>query len=254
MERLMPRFRFGHIDPAAVEARRARRGPGYEFYQIVPTNIMLVTTVLGIKDFTREAVEAAIPNYWNCVEALAEEKVDVFVLGGTPVSAQLGRARVVRLLKEAEDKTGIRGDAPLEAAIAAMKHLGLKKLAVGGRWTDEFNQAVIRYLEEGGIDVVGITKRGQWGKEAFAMSFEQGLKLALEVGREAARLAPDAEAILVPGGATMSLHVIPAIEEEFGKPTFTRTSAEVWRNLVHPGIIPRVTGWGQLLASGKQPE
>src|SRR5689334_16499617 len=90
MEKLMPKFRFGHIDPAAVEARRARRGPGYEFYQIVPTNIMLVTAVLGIKDFTREAVEAAIPNYWNCVEALAEEKVDVFVLGGTPVSAQLG--------------------------------------------------------------------------------------------------------------------------------------------------------------------
>jgi maleate isomerase len=219
MERLIPKFRFGHIDPAAVEARRARCGPGYEFYQIVPTNIMLVTAVLGIKDFTREAVEAAIPNYWNCVEALAEEKVDVFVLGGTPVSAQLGRARILRLLKEVEDKTGIRGDAPLEAAIAAMQHLGLKKIAVGGRWTDEFNQAVIRYLEEGGIHVVGITKRGQWGKEA---SFEEGLKLALEVGREAARLASDAEAIFVPGGATMSLHVIPALEEEFGKPTFTR--------------------------------
>jgi arylmalonate decarboxylase len=252
MERLMPRFRFGHIDPAAVEARRARRGPGYEFYQIVPTNIMLVTTVLGIKDFTREAVEAAIPNYWNCVEALAEEKVDVFVLGGTPVSAQLGRARVVRLLKEAEDKTGIRGDAPLEAAIAAMKHLGLKKLAVGGRWTDEFNQAVIRYLKDGGIDVVGIQTRP--GAGSLSHVVEQGLKLALEVGREAARMAPDAEAILVPGGATMSLHVIPAIEEEFGKPTFTRTSAEVWRNLVHPGIIPPVIGWGQLLASGKQSE
>jgi maleate cis-trans isomerase len=253
MERLIPKFRFGHIDPAAVEARRARRGPGYEFYQIVPTNIMLVTAVLGIRDFTRDAVEAAIPNYWNCVDALAQEKVDVFVLGGTPVSAQLGRPRVVRLLREAEDKTGIRGDAPLEAAIAAMQHLGLKKLAVGGRWTEEFNQAVVRYLEDGGIKVVGITKRGQWGKEAFAMSFEEGLKLALEVSREAARVASDAEAIFVPGGATMSLHVIPEIEEEFGKPTFTRTSAEVWRNLVFPGIIPPVTGWGKLLASGNQP-
>jgi maleate cis-trans isomerase len=214
---------------------------------------MLVTTVLGIRDFTRDAVEAAIPNYWNCVDALAQEKVDVFVLGGTPVSAQLGRPRVVRLLREAEDKTGIRGDAPLEAAIAAMQHLGLNKLAVGGRWTDEFNQAVVRYLEDGGIKVVGITKRGQWGKEAFAMSFEEGLTLALEVGREAARIASDAEAIFVPGGATMSLHVIPVIEEEFGKPTFTRTSAEVWRNLVLPGIIPPVTGWGKLLACGNQP-
>jgi maleate cis-trans isomerase len=249
VDRLIPRFRFGHIDPAAVEARRARRGPGYEFYQIVPTDIMLITAVLGIKDFTRDAVEAAIPNYWNCVAALAEEKVDVFVLGGTPVSARLGRSRVVRLLREAEDKTGIRGDAPLEAAIAAMQHLGLKKLAIGGRWTDEFNQAVIRYLDEGGIEVVGITERGQSGKEAFSMSLEEGLKLALEVAREAALTAPDAEAILVPGGAAMSLHVIPAIEEEFGKPTFTRISAEVWRNLVYPAVIPPVTGWGKLLAA-----
>jgi maleate cis-trans isomerase len=248
MKSLIPKFRFGHIEPAAAEARKARRGPGYEFYQIVPTNIMMVTSILGIKDFTHDAVEAAIPNYWNCVNALAEEKVDVIVLGGTPVSAQLGRPRVVRLLREAEDKTGIRGDAPLESAIAAMQHLGLKKIAVGGRWTDSFNQAVIHYLEDGGLKVAGITKRNQWGKEAFGMSFEQGLELALEVGRVAARIAPDAEAILVPGGATMSLHVIPVIEEEFGKPVFTRTSAEVWRNLVHPGIIPPVSGWGKLLA------
>src|SRR5262245_29970412 len=162
MNTLIPKFRFGHIDPAAVEARRARRGPGYEFYQLVPTNIMLVTAVLGIKDFTRDAVEAAIPNDWNCVEALAQEKVDVFVLGGTPVSAQLGRSRVVRLLKEAEDKFGIRGDAPLEAAIAAMNHLGLKKIAVGGRWTDDFNQSVSRYLVVRGINVPGIPKYAQW--------------------------------------------------------------------------------------------
>ena len=214
---------------------------------------MLVTAVLGIKDFTREAVETAIPNYWNCVDALAEEKVDVFVLGGTPVSAQLGRSRVLRLLKEAEDKnrhTWRRASGSRHCSDATP---GIEKDRRGGRWTDEFNQAVIRYLEEGGIKVVAITKRNQWGKEAFAMSFEEGLKLALEVGREAARLASDAEAIFVPGGATMSLHVIPAIEEEFGKPAFTRTSAEVWRNLVYPGIIPPVTGWGKLLASGKQP-
>ena len=82
------------------------------------------------------------------------------------------------------------------------------------------------------------------------MTFEGDMDLALEVGREAARTFQDAEAILVPGGATMSLHVIPAIEEEFGKPTFTRTSAEVWRNLVYPGIIPPVKGWRKLLASG----
>jgi hypothetical protein len=74
MERLIPKFRFGHIDPAAVEARRARRGPGYEFYQIAPTNIMLVSAVLGIKILPGEAIENAIPNYWNCVDAWRQKK------------------------------------------------------------------------------------------------------------------------------------------------------------------------------------
>ena len=45
------------------------------------------------------------------------------------------------------------------------------------------------------------------------MTLEEGLELALEVGREAARTWPEAEAISVPGGAAMSLHVIPALEE-----------------------------------------
>jgi maleate cis-trans isomerase len=80
------------------------------------------------------------------------------------------------------------------------------------------------------------------------MTLEQGLDLALDVGREAAKIAPEAEAISVPGGAAMSLHVIPALEEEFGKPAFTNMSVEVWNQLVRPGIIPPVQGWGRLLA------
>jgi hypothetical protein len=68
----------------------------------------------------------------------------------------------------------------------------------------------------------------------------------------AARSFPRAEAISVPGGAALSLHVIPALEEEFGKPAFTNLSTEVWNDLVRPGIIPPVKGWGRLLAMGLQ--
>jgi maleate cis-trans isomerase len=82
------------------------------------------------------------------------------------------------------------------------------------------------------------------------MTLEQGLEMALEVGREAAKTWPEAEGISVPGGAAMALHVIPALEEEFGKPTFTNMSAEVWNDLVRPGIIPPIEGWGRLLADG----
>ncbi|HEY3118796.1 MAG TPA: hypothetical protein VGK54_18800, partial [Chloroflexota bacterium] len=56
-----------------------------------------------------------------------------------------------------------------------------------------------------------------------------------------------AEAVWVAGGAAMALHTVPAIEEEFGKPTFTNLSAEVWNGLVRPGVIEPIAGWGTLL-------
>jgi maleate isomerase len=247
---LLPRFRYGVIHPRANET--FQRGPGYLFYRLVPLDVMELSAGLGLENYTPEGVEKAVRNYWKCVETLAREKADVIIFGGAPISAVLSRPRVLELLRQTKEKTGIPADAPLEALIAAMQHLGLKTLAVGSRWADAVNEAIVKYLEDGGIKVVGITKRNQWAADAFALSLEEGLNLALDVGREAANVAPEADAIAVPGGAAMSLHVIPAIEEEFGKPTFTNMSVEVWNDLVRPGIIPSVKGWGRLLANEKR--
>ncbi|HXK28867.1 MAG TPA: hypothetical protein VJ646_11485 [Candidatus Binatia bacterium] len=246
IKKILPRFRYGVIHPRAHEA--LQRGPGYQLYRLVPLDIMELATGLGLENYTPEGVEKAVKNYWNCVELLAKEGAQVIIFGGAPISAVLTRPRVVELLSRTKEKTGVPADAPLEALIAAMKHLDLNKLAVGSRWADKVNEAIVKYLEDGGIKVVGITKRNQWASDAFAMTLEQGLDMAVNVGREAAKIAPEAEAISVPGGAAMSLHVIPALEEEFGKPAFTNMSVEVWNQLVRPGIIPPVQGWGRLLA------
>ena len=242
---LLPRFRYGVIHPRAHED--VQRGPGYQFYRLVPLDVMEISTGLGLENYTEEGVERAIANYWRCVDLLAQEKSDVIIFGGAPISAVLTRPRVVALLNQTKEKTGIPADAPLEALIAAMKHFGFTRIAVGSRWADKVNDAIVRYLAHGGIEVVGITKRNQWASDAFAMTFEQGLDMALEVGREAATSWPDAEAVSVPGGAAMSLHVIPALENEFRKPAFTNMSVEVWNDLVRPGIIAPVQGWGRLL-------
>lgn len=250
IEKLMPRFRYGVIQPRAHE--EVQRSRSYQLYRLLPLDFMEISTGLGLENYTEEGVEKAIKNYWTCVDRLAKEKVDHIIFSGAPISAMLTRPRVIELLRQTKEKTGIPADAPLEALIAAMKYLGLTKLAIGSRWADPVNNAIIRYLEAGGLKVLGITKRNQWASDSFAMTLEQGLEMALEVGREAASTWPEAEGISVPGGAAMSLHVIPAIEGEFGKPAFTNMSAEVWNDLIRPGIIPPVQGWGKLLANSRQ--
>ena len=246
---LLPRFRYGVIHPRAHED--VQRGPCYQLYRLVPNDFMEVSTGLGLENYTKEGVEKAIGNYWTCVERLAKEKADLIIFSGAPISAMLTRPRVQELIAQTKERYGIVVDAPLEALIAGMKHLGLTTLAVGSRWADPVNNAIVEYLAAGGIEVLGITKRNQWASDSFAMNLEQGLEMALEVGREAARTSPKADGVSIPGGAAMALHAIPAIEDEFGKPAFTNMSAEVWYDLVRTGIISPVKGWGKLLAGEK---
>ena len=129
-----------------------------------------------------------------------------------------------------------------------MALLGLTRVAIASRWAAEVNDALAAYLEDGGLQVVGVTTRGQWAREAHDMTLEQGMQTALDIAREAAR-SPGAEAVLAPGGATLTLHLIPAIEQEFGLPAITNLTAEVWQGLVHTRAIEPVQGWGKLLAS-----
>jgi len=251
--KLKPRFRYGAIHPRAHED--PKRNSSYQLYHVVPLDVIEISTGLGLEDYTVEKVEKAIKNYWPCVERLAKEKVDLIIFSGAPISATLGRPRVVELLRQTKEKTGIPADAPLEALIAALKHLGISKLSVGSRWADKVNDSIIRYLADASIEVVHITKRNQWAADAFGMTIEEGLKTALEVAREAGAAAAGAgaEGVFIPGGAAMSLHAIPAVEDDFHKPAFTNTSVEVWHDLIRPGIIPPVEGWGCLLANKQRP-
>ncbi|MGZ5718765.1 MAG: aspartate racemase/maleate isomerase family protein, partial [Burkholderiales bacterium] len=66
---------------------------------------------------------------------------------------------------------------------------------------------------------------------------------------EAMCKAPDADGLLLPGGAWRSLAAVPTLEEDFGKPVVTNPIAQVWR-LISKGVAPPVRGWGRLLANG----
>jgi arylmalonate decarboxylase len=251
--KLKPRFRYGTIHPRAHED--PKRNSSYQLYHVVPHDVIEISTGLGLEDYTVEKVEKAAKNYWSCVERLAAEKVDLIIFSGAPISATLGRARVVEMLRQTKEKTGIPADAPLEALIVALKHLGIAKLSVGSRWADKVNDSIIRYLADAGVQVVHMTKRNQWASEAFGMTIEEGLKTALEVAREAGSAAAGAgaEGVFIPGGAAMSLHTVPAVEDEFHKPAFTNMNVELWNDLIRPGIIPPVEGWGCLLANKQRP-
>jgi hypothetical protein len=118
-----PRFRWGGVTASGGSSRVAI-DMSYEFNKIVPDYVMQITGGKGTsRPLEQGKVDEAIANYWDAVEQLARAKVDVIILRGVPVSAQLGRDRVVDLLGETERRYGIRATSSLEDILAAMRHL-----------------------------------------------------------------------------------------------------------------------------------
>ena len=238
------RFIAGSISPLGADSR-----PMPMPEPLLPPDVKKVSSELDISDYTTERVDEAIrTRYWACVDELVRQGANRITLTGLPISSQLGRPRVLELLEETTRRTGVAADAHGEASIDAMRHLGLKRIAIASRWSEELNRKLTAYLTSAGFEVLAVTSAGQWARQAGSMSIEAGVKLAFQLAREAMREAPEADGLLLPGGAWRSLAAVPILEEDFGKPVVTNPLAEVWR-LISQGIAPPVKGWGRLLAT-----
>ena len=248
IQRLLPRYRYGVIAPGTGGLQR---GEDYQFYRLAPPDIMQVTVGLGVRDYSSANVQQAMAAFWSCVNTLADEGANSIMLSGVPVSAALGRARILELMEEVPARSGLAFGATLEAIVAALRFLGTPRIVLASRFPAEANAAIAAYVAEADIEVVASTQRELTLHQARELSLEAGMQLALDVGREAAALAPDAQAVIIPGGATLSLHAIPALEAELGKPVIVNLSAEIWHALIHPAVVPTVEGWGCLVADRK---
>jgi maleate cis-trans isomerase len=239
-----PRFIAGTVMPAGAD-----RLPHPQPQPLLPPDVQRISRALEITDYTHEGVNDAVGRrYWDCVDELIQQGAQSITLAGFPIAAQLGRERTLDLQAQTTARTGVTADSQAEATIAALRHLRCHRVAVASRWADALNERLVAYLEQADIHVLAITSANQWGKQAFSMSIEEGVKLAFQLGREAMRRAPQAEALFLAGGAWRSLAAIPILEDDYEIPVLTNPIAPVWR-LIHAGIAPPVQGWGRLLAS-----
>ena len=80
-------------------------------------------------------------------------------------------------------------------------------------------------------------------------------ELALDLGRQVLRAAPEAEGLLMPGGLWFAIHAVPMLEQEFGKPVLLNilsTTCNALRSTpkrFYPSSPRADARWGRVLAS-----
>ncbi len=247
MSVIAPWYQLGYVIPHVYTDLDA-----YQFYRVAPEGMMLVTTGLNLTEYSLAAVERELPALWDRFDVLAKKNVDRIALSGVPVASALGRAKMREILAEAEARTGIACDTDLEAHIATLAHLGADRIALATRWPDAVNGALTRYLADAGVEVVTCRSHARTLAENKRSSAADDYELALKLGREALQAAPDARALLMPGGLWFAIHAVPQLEAEFGKPVLLNILSTTWAALHAAGTrmaYPPEARWGTVLAS-----
>jgi len=214
--------------------------------------MMLMTTGLDLKDYTLAAVERELPVLRQRFDLLAKKKVDRISLSGVPVASALGRKKTREILAEGEARTGIPCDTDLEAHIATLQHLGAKRIALATRWPEAVNAALTRYLTDAGIEVIACRSRARSLDQNKQSTAADDHLLALELGGQVLRDAPDAQALLMPGGLWYAIHAVPLLEAEHGRPVLLNILSTTWAALHSAGkrMLHRPDPrWGRVLAS-----
>jgi hypothetical protein len=107
-------------------------------------------------------------------------------------------------------------------------------------------------LADAGIEVIACRSRARSLAQNKASSAADDHLLALELGREVLRAAPDAQALLMPGGLWFAIHAVPVLEAEFDRPVLLNILSTTWAALHAGGKRMQVrpdARWGKVLAS-----
>lgn len=127
------------------------------------------------------------------------------------------------------------------SVIEAFKALDIKRVAVASPYINEINQALKRFLESIGIEVVNIKGLGiVKDVEVGRLTPEVAYRLARKVDR------PEAQAVFISCTNFRSLEVIDILEKDLKKAVVTSNQATMWNLLRLLGIHESIKRYGKL--------
>lgn len=190
----------------------------------------------GMEERTRAYVDS-LP---GPATALAAVKPAVVVLAFTAASYVNGFAREQILGDRIASLTGTHALTAAQAILAALEHLGVKKLALGTPYPESISALGKAYWQAAGLDIVGY-RRLAGVLNIYDESEERAYRLAREAD------APNADAILLSGTGLPTVGVLELLERDLGKPVISSNQASLWRALRLAGVRESIPGFGRLL-------
>lgn len=232
------RARIGKISPS--------RGDNYiyEFYKIVPDNILLTTIATTVKQLTPDNFSRAYDAYEQAALTLAEEGVETLILGGGPVFVSQGPGSEDALCARIEQATSLTVTTEFSSAADACHSLGIRRLGIISPYREGLNELIKSYYEKKGFQVPLIQGMGiERNIEIGNLPEDASYHLTMAAFKD----GPEVDGYYITCPRWRSAASINVLERETGKPVVTTVQSSIWSAFRTLGIKDRIIGYGSLL-------
>lgn len=228
--------RIGYLSPSVFEMPS-------DWNLILPPGFTFVTSGLNVRAHTPEEFNKAIDALESALSVFVAEEVDAVLLGGITLGTQRGYKVERDTISAVSQKLGLPVNSGLHSSVEALKHFHARKIVIATAYKESINQAVKRYFEDGGLEVVGINGLNV-SKPVEQVKLPEDAPA--QVVRTLLRQHPDADTILI-HGRWHCLSVVEALEKESKRQVVATTAASLWWVLKTLKMTIPIAGYGNLL-------
>jgi maleate cis-trans isomerase len=133
-----------------------------------------------------------------------------------------------------------------QALLAALRHLGLKRVVLLTPYDGDLTRRETAWLDANGVEVIDSHHRD------IADNLERGALFPEESFQQARRLNwREADGIVLSCANVRSLEIIERLERHTGRPVVSSSAATTWLALRRTGVDDPVEGFGCLLRGGQ---
>lgn len=215
----------------------------YPWDLLLPEGVGIIGHPLGLTHLTPDEVRQAWTRTDDAIRELARRQVDIIVLGGSPPVIVGGFGFDQKFIEQGAKIISIPVTTTQTAAVEAMQHLGMKRIAVAAPFTDEFCVMLRDFLEKSGFQVLSLKNRGFGLIEAD----QQPLSVSYRLGKDAFAAASQADGLYIPRASFPVVENIELLEQDLKVPVVTSAQAVVWSVCCKLRIGGPIRGYGRLL-------
>jgi len=208
--------------------------------------VRFIARGLGIGGVSPEGFAPVIDTVLDRARELRDAGAQAISLMGTSISFYRGPEFTESLRASMQEATGVPCTTMSHAIVAALRQLGIRRVAVATSYIDELNDRLQAYLTHAGFTVTAIQGMSITGvQEVAEVSTESLVRLSHEV------VARDrsADGVFISCGGLLTLDAIRQLEAELGKPATASSPAGFWDVVRLAGVPPQSPGFGRLFES-----